>query len=647
MTQQPSSARLRWLAIALAAVAAALIALVVTRGDDASRRGDAPRAARPTRDVPGGLFGGGPGRQGARRPPPDVWGALTRPAHLVRVEGQVVEATTGEPVTDVDVVFAGPDGPAGPAGESTATVDGDGRYAIDVTPGTYRPFVRGDGVISVGAAGWERLPGAADPATAGAVDGTRAPVLHVAATQRGVDLSVERAGIISGRVVDAGGRAVVGAAVRTLGGAGRRPVLGTDVAETDAAGRFRLEVPVGYYALDAAHPDHGGLADPADGPPMVEVLPGQTAAIELRMVAGCVITGRAVRPDGSPAGDGAIERGLGGDAFTPAGQLDADGRFRFTTALTEEVSLRAWPWKSAPAPAQTVACHDGARHELTFVVPDAAPDLVGKIVDASGDAVPMAFVDIYGMSPGTMNQQERGDPDGGWAVFALPPGDYAISAHVPGQGAAWVMATVPGPEVVLRLSGTGSLAGRVEGIDDGTFLLEIGACAIGGGAVGIDHQTILVPVRGGRYRVDGLPACRLSLAVRAGTRYVPGELEVRAGEVVTHDLDVSPPRAKTVRVRVRNPDGSLAAGAMVVAMGADAMAAAPQPMATDAQGEVTIAAHVGDLVHAFVQDSGAMGSGQVSDAPGDHEDLVVTLEPPYVDDLGGLDLDPPDDDLYP
>ncbi|MCA9674392.1 MAG: carboxypeptidase regulatory-like domain-containing protein, partial [Myxococcales bacterium] len=563
--------------------------------------------------------------------PRDVWGALTGPARgTVRIEGRVLDQSSGDPVADIDVVFAGPDG--GP-GETTATADASGHYAIDVVPGTYRAFVRGDGVISVGNASWDRLPGAADPDAAGAVNDQLAPLLRVAHDQRGVDLGVERAGVIVGRVLDDGGRPVVGAAVRTLGGGGRRPVLGTDVVETDASGGFRLEVPVGYYALDATDADHAGLAQPDGDPPMVEVLAGETSTIDLRMASGCIVTGHAVRRDGRPAGEGAIERGLGGSDFAPAGRLDADGAFRWTTVASGDVTLRAWPWKSPPAPGQTVACHDGARFDLTFEIPDDAPDLAGRIVGADGAPVSVAYVDIYGMSAGTMNQQERGDADGRWAVYALPPGDYAISAHVPGQGVAWTTASVPGPEVVLQLSGTGSVAGEVTGMVDGTLAIEVDGCGVGGGAVGVDRQTVLAPVSGGRYRVDGLPACRLAMTIRTPGRTLQTDVEVPAGGVARADVDVSPPRAKEVHVHVRRVDGSPAAGALVMAFDPD-LGGAMQPRAADGDGEITLDAHVGEVVHAFLPDGSQMGQDQVSDAPGDREDITITLE-----DMSGF-IDP-------
>ena len=71
---------------------------------------------------------------------------------LVRVSGQVIDAASGRPVPDVEVVFAD--------GQSEATTQSDmaGRYVIDVRPGHYRPFVRAAGIISVGEPPRERLP---------------------------------------------------------------------------------------------------------------------------------------------------------------------------------------------------------------------------------------------------------------------------------------------------------------------------------------------------------------------------------------------------------------------------------------------------------------------------------------------------------
>lgn len=70
-----------------------------------------------------------------------------------------------------------------------------------------------------------------------------------------------------------------------------RPVLGTDVAETDGAGGFQLEVAATTYRLDAFHDRYGGVTAYT----MVVVDAGQTAEAEITMQAGCVIAGRVVR----------------------------------------------------------------------------------------------------------------------------------------------------------------------------------------------------------------------------------------------------------------------------------------------------------------------------------------------------------------
>lgn len=560
----------------------------------------------------------------------DVLGALGAAIPrqgLVRVEGRVVDALTRTPVGGVEVVFDGD------AGEATAVADASGSYAIDVVPGDYRAFVRGDHVISVGPAHYQRLPTAPDPTTASVPDDRIAPLLAVSDDQRGVDLEVQRSGIVTGRVLDPGGRPIANAVVRAEVG-GWQPVLGTNVAETDASGRFRLEVPAGFYELSAAHDDYAGAGpDPNDpyGRPNVTVFPEMETERDLTMARGCVITGKAVRRDGSPSGAGALERGVG-DTSYPAGPVADDGTFRYTTTLAEDVRLRVWPWKSPPAEYQELACRDGARFDVTFVIPDAPPSLMGTIVDARGNPVSTAYIDVYGLTPGTMNQQERSDASGEWGVFALPPGEYAISAHVVGLGVARARVTSPSSGIALRLSGTGAIAGRIEGVADGeTFQLEVGGCRADDGPVVMPPTTRLVPVVGGAYFVDGLPACRLIASARSADRARALELPVVADDTTTIDLDLTPPRQKTVRLRVLTPDGAPVAGAQAMAMSATSRAPAGPAVTTDASGAAELTAGVGDLITVFTGTSGPeealIGHAAVSDAPGAEEEIELRLTP--------------------
>jgi hypothetical protein len=254
------------------------------------------------------------------------------------------------------------------------------------------------------------------------------------------------------------------------------------------------------------------------------------------------------------------------------------------------------------------------------------PELTGRIVDESGVPQPGAYIDVYG----PMNQQERADDDGNWAVYALPPGEYVITAHVPGKGVASARAQVPGAGVELVLSGTGALAGTVEGVDDGeTFQLTIQGCSADAGSVVMPQTTRVVPVLGGRYRVDGLPACDLLVQARSPARTVMTQATIVAGSVASTHFDLAPPRAKTVRVSVVDADGDAVPGAQIVVSHLDG-ARGGDAVTTDGAGVATVEAHVGDVLHAFWYDpNGSMygGSGdyEVSDAPGSTEDAEIRL----------------------
>jgi len=573
------------------------------------------------------------GRNGRAAPSAaDVLGALGNASPrggLLRVEGRVVDALTRTPVGDVEVVFDGV------AGETAASVAPDGTYQIDVSPGEYRAFVRGDHVISVGAAPYQRLPTAPDPTTAMVPDGQLAPLLDVQASQRGVDLEVQRSGTVVGRVLDPGGRPIAGAVVRAETG-GWVPVLGTNISETGVDGRFRLEVPAGFYELSAAHADYAGAApnpnDPYSPRPSVTVFPAMETEQDVTMARGCVIVGHAVRTDGTGSGAGALERGQGETSY-PAGPVADDGTFRYTTTFVEDVQLRVWPWKSPPAAYQTFACKDGARFDVTFVIPDDPPDLGGTIVDASGNPAALAFIDIYGLTPGTMNQQERSDANGAWGVYALPAGDYAVSAHVPGRGVARTQVTVPASGVTLRLGGTGAIAGRITGVADGeTFQLEIMGCTADQGAIVMSAMTRLIPVRGGSYEVSGLPACSLVANARGPDRTQFITLDVIAGDTSTVDLDLTPPRAKTIRLHVTAPDGSPVAGAQAMAMSTTGNTPAGSSVTTDARGDAELEARVGDQITVFTNMNGGateplMGQLEVADTPGAVEDVDLRLMP--------------------
>lgn len=617
MTPTPARspwARSRW-PWALVAIAALLLVWRLEGGGGAAgardeHRGLAGRGSDRTADGDRSQL---PGRVWQ----PRVRGAgPARIAGLIRVSGRVVDATTGAAVGDVEVVFA--DGKS----EASATTDLGGRYTIDVPAGRYRPFVRAEGIVSVGRPERERLPTRPRAEQVAASTLALAPELAVFHDLTGADLEVVRSAVVRGRVFDRAGRPIAGAVVRArpIENDGGQPVLGTDVAETDLDGTFRLEIAARTHQLEAFHDDYGA----SETRPLVELEPGQTLDIDLTMIAGCIIAGRVVG-DGIPGGDGAIERSWSDDdptAFGPAGNFAADGTFRWTTDEAVRVTLRAWPWKSAPSAARTFDCHDGARYtDVVFEVPRTASDLSGKVVTAGGGPAAMAFVDVTGLSPGTMNQQERTDADGQWEVFALPPGDYQVTVRVAGGGMATARVSSPSRGNVLTLSGTGSMIGQAKGISDGTFALEAD-CLDEAPSYGESGERFLVTVESGSYRVDGLPACHANLVVRNGQARVRVlAVDVPAGGVVNQDLDLAPPVSKQVSGRVLDEAGQPVAGAVVAVVEEDGARTT-----ADASGRFTIEARSG----ATIIVAGEHGSAElyVPDDDTTRWDVDVRLERP-------------------
>jgi hypothetical protein len=537
---------------------------------------------------------------------------------MARVEGDVFELDRADKVGGAEVVFVGD------AGESSTTSDAAGHYAIAIPPGTYRVFVRGDGVVSIGPRVEERLPGLPMIGVAGLPDEQVAPSLAVAGDLRGVDLPVVRSGTITGMVVDGGGTPVGGVVVRARStDVSLRPVLGTDHAETAADGTFRLDVPVGNYHLDADHPRFAGLGGERAAA-FVDVQRGQASNIKLVVTAGCVISGRVVGHRGEPAGDGAIERAFDtsfSDSFGPSGQIAADGTFRWTTTRAGEVILRAWPWKAPPSNSRKFDCKDGARFEdVVFTVPEQSPDLGGTIVTADGAPARFAFVDITALSPGGMNQQERADADGRWGVFALPDGTYRVTAFVPDGGVVEQVVQSPGRDIELRLSGTGTLAGTVRGIDTGSFTIELGACeGTGGDPIGrgdrVRRQAV-VAIRDGAYRIDRLPACRQQIAIRAPTRERTDVVVIESGGTARLDLDLAPRHRKRVYGTVLDEDGDPVAGAHIsVPHDRDVNTT------TDSSGRYEIQAFGGDGVFAHHDGRSAFGMIGTADVSDERVDL--------------------------
>ena len=605
-------------------VAAALLALALLWWSSRGSRPTPPPAAGSAAQSPLGFAP-------IRRLGDGSWGrSFAAPIHpgndgLVHVRGTVKDAHDGTPVGGVDVVFSG----AG--GEAEATASADGTYEITIAPGAYRAFVRGDGVMSVGVPSPDRLPGdPADLAIADAPVTELAPAIAVERDAAGVDLPVERGGTVTGHVTDRAGHPIAHALVHAHGEL--RPVLGGDVAESDASGVFTLELPAGNWELEASHPDYAG------GVASLDLLPGtRQTSMDVTMDAGCIVRGHVFAADGGPAGDGALEARVDGGEFSPAGRIEPDGSYRLAIPGTVDFDLRAWPWKSPPSKPQSFKCSEGARFDADFELDRGQADLDGTIATADGRPAAGAFLDVIGTSDGAQSQQERADASGAWAVYALPPGDYVVTATIPGEGAVTKNVRVPAHGVALALGGTGAIDGTIKGADDGTLEMALGRCDDQPAVVYTAPETRLVPVHDGRFHLDRVPACSMYVSATVHGRAVGDEVTVHANEQTAIALDATPPRKVTVTGRVIGENGRAAPGALVRAWNDSGMT----ETTAGADGSYRLEAEVGSELVSIAGDDDATGEVP-TDAP-DTYNMDLRLERGDAEDPVVV----PDDDNHP
>lgn len=504
--------RITQVAIALALLAAVLVIVaVVQRGSPARLRAPAAVSAPPI-----------------------------GPAGQVTLTGTVRDAEA-HAVSGVEVMFRSA------IGDTIATTRSDGTYRISLPAGTYRVATRADRVLSVALADRPRLPEKPSSAVAGVPDEALMPRLDATTDLDGVDLEVVATWRIAGRVLDPDGKPVAGAAVRAdpedaqlAGRPTLRPVLGTDTALTDRDGRFVLRVAPGAYTFAATHPQFAGVRDTDQ-----ESVGG---AIEhtIFLAAGCIITGRVVDAQGQPAPDGAIEQQIGYSSrdFDPAGRIEPDGTFRWLTILPQDITLRAWPWRSPPTEPQTFACSDGKRFDdVVFQLPAApTPDLEGVLVDAVGGPVPFAYLDVSPLDLGGIGQQERTDALGRWQVHRLPRGRYSIRAYAAGRGTVDAIVRSPDRGVELALGGVGRLVGTTTLLESGSFTVTRMTCQeTSPRTVSRSLERRLVVVRAGRFVIDDLPACALVAILSWRDQHVELTVTIPAGGTASAEVPLGEP----------------------------------------------------------------------------------------------------------
>jgi len=493
------------------------------------------------------------------------------------VKGSVIDRDTREKIGNAEVVLRG-------AKDYTTRSRADGTFDIAVPRGDYRVFVRHERVMSTGLQGRVRLRPAPSATLANVVDEKLMPVLSVDGDTTGLELTVTAGATVNGRITNQAGDPIAGAVVSAVAierplAAGTtpsvtapiarrvaaRPVLGTDTVISDALGRFTLRVPGGGYELVAKADGYAGLGGLSE----LSLDVGATLDTTVTLVKGCIVTGTVTTAAGTPPHDGALETQMFGQSMRPAlgfgpdGRIEPDGTFRWTSTDAGIVKIRAWPWQQQPSASRSFECSDGKVFDnVVLEVPNAVPDLAGTISDARGEPVPLAYLDLSPIDPGS-GQQERADAAGRWSVFDVRAGKYTITASAPGRGIAHQTISSPRRDIGLRLSGAGRIRGTTTELVDGSFELTFHHCGGSAAPIELEDDARIVVVRGGQFTIDRVPACTLTLTARWRDKFLTQAIVIEPDTTAFMELAIGEPRVKQVSGTVRDDFGKPVADARI------------------------------------------------------------------------------------
>ncbi len=364
--------------------------------------------------------------------------------------GTVTDAD-GAPIRGARVSASPVDG--GPGGQSAST-DTNGRFTIaGLAPGSYRLSYRGP----VGSDFVTRFYDG--KATLGASD----PVaVEAGETTAALDAVLPRGGRIGGRITDAGGAAIAGAAVTVT------PADGSGVggfAGTAADGTYTVAGLVeGAYEVEVEGPyDSDYVPRSLEG--TVAVTAGQTTpGVDAVLAAGGRITGTVTGPDGKavaeavvsalpPAGGAARTVVTGSDgSYALTGVAVGGHRVRFVSPEAQDLATEYFTDRVAAALADEVAVTAGTTTRDVDARLEAGGRIAGTVTDPAGNPVPGARVKILDAAGNEIAATDTA-ADGTYALRGLRAGTYRVRFEAAGFTAVEVPVTVVAGETTRGVDG--------------------------------------------------------------------------------------------------------------------------------------------------------------------------------------------------
>ena len=409
------------------------------------------------------------------------------PPATATIRGRVVAADSGLPLRKADVHVSRADPPSGGIEASRGNqprlvrTDADGKYELaDVQPGRYNVNVNKAPYVSQN---WgQRQPGLP----------SKLVEVHPGETLDRIDFSLQRGGVVTGRVVDEFGEPLAGVQMQVVQSRtvnGRRDLQESSYGNTDDLGEFRMfGIPPGQYYVKAIWRDTVMPVDPAS--------PNRTGYA---------------------------------DTFFP-GTVNVDEAQRLTVRAGEAIA----DVSMSLSPVTTVRVH-------------------GSVVDASGK--PLSGMNILVMTGDGRSGTSFGSsvrPDGTFTVGNLTAGEYTLRAQpMPPRKESAVMTVTVGTEdledVRLVAVPPSTISGRVV-VDpaqaqslpsalmltlmptDGHFFMGMQPSRVG------DDLSFELPAGAGRYRINWMnltPAWMIRSIRINNTDVTDEDLEVKPGENVS------------------------------------------------------------------------------------------------------------------
>jgi hypothetical protein len=485
------------------------------------------------------------------------------------IEGNAVDAKTGQPLTAFDVSYEQERmggmvfrvarrgaGLGGGGGEKVRVEAEDGRFVLENVPA-------GRWSVVVEAKGYQT-------ARAGGV------VVEEATITDGVEVKVPPGSALKGRVTDAkSGRPVVEASVSASASAGQGGpppgLIGLDGGgqPTDADGRFELDgLAAGKVTVRVEHPDYENRTE------TVELKEGGST-VEIALSRGGTLGGTVLSPTRQPvagadvtlqaSGEGGGGRGPFGGASQGA-VTDSSGRFRFSHVSAGRYTASAQLPGQSSEPQEAVLTAGESREDLVLVLAGGAT-LRGVVSGLPQGQ--LGGVSIFANGPQQYRGSTRTGADGRFELSGLPAGTTSVTANAGDmlggglRGASKSVTVAEGQleaDVEIAFEGTAALSGtisrggrpvsgamvfagpqrgganasaraddsgryRLEGLEDGDYRVSVQPSPGMGGGAGLSKT---VPVSG-ETRLDfEIPTASLSGIVLAASTKQPLE-GVRVG----------------------------------------------------------------------------------------------------------------------